>query len=306
VTGVDVVFVNVTTGKSYGQSCIVSSHAVISSAGAVGTPKLLLLSGIGPEEKLASLKIPIVSANENVGANLHDHFGVGVFAANGATTFPIVDNSVNTWGQAFWNVENDAALPLTFNIELYGYPLPGPIDGVPYPYTQLNPTRVFTDSVGVVSINSSDPDVYAYVNPNYLSTMNDKRILAYALNKSLELRAGLGLENNPEADPCLLIPGANCDTQLDTLNVYLEAGLGNPGYHLTGTAAICSVVNPLHLNVKGVRGLYVLDASLFPLSPSANTQSDIYAVAERGIDLIEASILNGFEESILDFIDCAL
>jgi len=138
---------------------------------------------------------------------------------------------------------------------------------------------------GNVTLRSNDPDDDPILNPNYLSSDIDKQVLANALNKTLQVVQNIGGMVVVD-DPCAA-PGSNCSNELATLNTYILSGAGNVGYHASGTAAICNnVTDPYTLHAKGTRGLYVLDASIFPYTPVANSQSTTYAVAERGIRLI--------------------
>eukprot|EP01112_Ceratiomyxa_fruticulosa_P008434 TRINITY_DN2187_c0_g1_i4.p1 TRINITY_DN2187_c0_g1~~TRINITY_DN2187_c0_g1_i4.p1 ORF type:complete len:107 (+),score=18.56 TRINITY_DN2187_c0_g1_i4:719-1039(+) len=85
-------------------------------------------------------------------------------------------------------------------------------------------------------------------------------------------------------DPC---DTSDCSTLLKLLNVYLSQSLApTVGYHWCGTAAIGKVVNSFNLEVKGLRGLYVLDSSVLTVAPGQNSQGSVYAVSERGVQLI--------------------
>jgi len=81
-------------------------------------------------------------------------------------------------------------------------------------------------------------------------------------------------------------PGANCSNTTGIFNAYLP--LMGTGYHYSGTNEIGKVVSPNTMAVYGTTGLYVLDASVFPLSPGVNIQLTTYAVAEKGIEMIIA------------------
>jgi len=272
VTGVQLVFINITTKAANSSTCVVSTSTVISSAGAFGTPKLLKLSGVGPRAELEAHSIPVVKDSPHVGANLVDHFSIAVTAVSGLTTLPPVPD---LYGQVFWNVLDSPLLPPDFSINV-------PVVNVGIELAIFTATRVYAESRGTVTLASNNPDADPIVNPNYLSTLTDQLVTAAAINKTVQIvnELGLFLTSNPCAS-------ADCSTLEKLLNAWLaETSTITPGYHFSGTAAIGTVTDPVSLRVTGTTGLYVLDASIFPLTPGENTQSTTYAVAERGIELI--------------------
>jgi choline dehydrogenase len=273
VTGVELVFINITTQHANSSTCVVSTNTVITSAGAFGTPKLLKLSGIGPRAELEANDIHVVVENEYVGTNLVDHFSIGIRAISYETTLPEIPD---IYGQVFWNVADSPLLPPDFSINV-------PVINVGIDIAIFTATRVYPDSRGSVTLASSDPDDPPVVNPNYLSTLRDQLVTAVAINKTTQIINQLGLYIL--GDPCL---STDCSTPLNLLNAWVETGVSTPGYHYSGTSEIGNVVDPTTLKVYGTIGLYVLDASVFPLTPGENSQSTTYAVSEKGIRLIIA------------------
>jgi len=268
VTGVELVFLN-TSYVANSTTCRVYSSTVISSAGVFGTPKLLKLSGIGPAAELASFDIPVVVDSPDVGEYLDDQFGLTMDALG---TLPLIDYAV--YGLAFFNAEDNP-----FGLDNFG------LDFAVITYEGENFANMdvfigYTQSRGTVKLASKNPDVIPIINPNYLSTASDKETLAIALNKTIHLTGLLGLTIVP--DPCAT---ADCSTLLNQLNAYL-ADFANPGYHWTGTAGLGRVIDPETMGVYGTTGLYVLDASALPATPDQNTQHSVYALSERGVELV--------------------
>jgi len=299
VTGVNISAITV-AGISTGPSCIVYSNNVIVSSGSLGTPKLLKLSGVGPAAELASHGIRVVSDVSGVGANLDDHFTMVVLTSNGALpnqTVPYNTDAPNAIGAVYYNAADGGAFAEPdFDIN---FAPAAPIVSV-FSIAKLN-----FNSRGSVKLTSTNPDTQATINFNYFSDPTDFTAAQLSLFKTRQVVAKLGL--NYFFDPCTAIPGADCSTPAGTFNAYVEAAQYTAGYHFTATSKICNVTNPATLTVKGTSGLYVLDASILPKSPSGNTQSTVYAVAEHGIDLIEQQLLrNSFEKDLADFIGWAL
>jgi choline dehydrogenase-like flavoprotein len=281
---------------------------VILSAGAIGSPHLLLLSGVGPAEQLIEHGIRVVADSPGVGANLSDH--------------PVVT--------AMWHTPRDTALweqagpvqlgrwrylrsgPLTSNIaeaggftrslpslpapDLQWHVLPVPFEreGLADPSTRAVSIMVSLVSVasrGVVRLRSTDPRHKPAIDPGYLYASEDMEPLVSGLRMAREFAAA-----GPLAGRCTMemAPGPGVRSE-EELREYVRQNLSTL-YHPVGTCAmggdsrlaasrLTSVVDP-ELRVRGVAGLRVVDASVMPEVPRGNTNAPVIAIAERAADLI--------------------
>jgi choline dehydrogenase len=281
---------------------------VILSAGAVGSPQLLMLSGIGPADHLRDIGIPVLVDSPGVGANLSDH---PVVPAQWRTP-----RSVNLWeklGPAQlmrWRLRHSG--PLTSNIaEAGGFSrtrpsLPAPDlqwHALPSPFVDqglADPQyRAFTllialvdvGSRGRVWLRSADPRHKPAIDPAYLSDSTDIEPLVEGVRLAREFAAA-----GPLAKVCTeeVGPGPEVHTNAE-VREFIRREIGTL-YHPVGTCAmggdsrlaaakIISVVDP-ELRVRGVEGLRVVDASVMPVVPRGNTNAPTIAVAERAADLI--------------------
>jgi choline dehydrogenase len=276
---------------------------VILSGGAVNSPQLLMLSGIGPAEHLIEMGIDVVAESRGVGQNLSDH-----------PVLPVVWSTPRIRG--LWEKAGNASLvrwqlthrgPLTSNIaESGGFAhsepgLPAPdlqLHVMPAPYVNQgldDPTqRAMTVLVGLIDVasrgrvrlRSADPRHRPAIDPGYLSDERDSRALAAGLKMAREF-----VTAKPMADICAseLAPGAHVRSDADLLQ-YVRNSVVTL-YHPVGTCSMGgesrwnSVVDP-ELRVRGVRGLRVVDASVMPFVPRGNTNAPTIAIAERAADLI--------------------
>jgi len=214
VTGVELVFWNTTTGKGVSSKCTVNTNVVVVSAGAIGTPKLLKLSGVGPANELTPLGIPVVSDLPEVGYNLADHYGVTVLAIDTNNILPFSSKVANFYGQLFYNVNDNPNATPEFDINLITANTLPPTILAAFSINRLNGTFR-----GNVTLRSNDPDDDPILNPNYLSSDIDKQVLAKALNKTLQVVQNIGGMVVVD-DPCAA-PGSNCSNELATLNTYI-------------------------------------------------------------------------------------
>ena len=276
---------------------------VILSGGAVNSPQLLMLSGIGPAEHLIEMGIDVHADLRGVGGNLSDH-----------PVLPVIWSTPKIRG--LWEKASNTSLlrwqlthrgPLTSNVaESGGFAhsepgLPAPdlqLHVLPAPYQNqglADPARrAMTVLVGLVDVasrgrirlRSADPRHRPAIDPGYLSDERDGRALAAGLKLAREF-----VTARPMAAICSseLAPGAHVRSDAELLD-YVRSSVVTL-YHPVGTCTMGgdsrwnSVVD-LELRVRGVTGLRVVDASVMPVVPRGNTNAPTIAIAERAADLI--------------------
>jgi len=281
---------------------------VIVSAGAVNSPKLLQLSGIGPTGLLNGLGIPVVAPLEGVGENLRDHYTVRLVARarnvrtiNEYARWPRLPLEVAKWlagkpsvlaicptiayvhGKSHPDIE-DSDLRILFTPGSYKEGRIYVLDD--YPGMTCGAAQPRPESSGYVRIRSRDPAEPPIVQPNYLAAETDRQVTLAGL------RLARALLNRPELAhyfDCETLPGPGVDTDDELLDFARRRG--NTGYHLVGAcrmgpASDTRAVVDDELRVHGVQGLRVVDSSIMPMLPSANTFASTIAIAEKGADLI--------------------
>ena len=281
---------------------------VIVSAGAVNSPKLLQLSGIGPAGLLNDLGAPVVAPLAGVGENLRDHYSVrmtararNVVTINEYARWPRLPLEVAKWlgrkpsvlalcptiafvhGKSHPDLE-ESDLRILFTPGSYQDGRVYVLDD--FPGMTCGAAQPRPESTGYVRAVSRDPADAPVVQPNYLAAEADQRITLAGL------RLARALLNSPELAPFFeteTLPGAAVNSDDELLDFARQRG--NTGYHLVGTcrmgpATDATAVVDDELRVHGVGNLRVIDASIMPMLPSANTFASTIAIAEKGADLI--------------------
>jgi len=271
---------------------------VIVSAGAYGSPQILMLSGIGPAGKLASFGIsPIVDLP--VGSNLQDHpllpmsyltdesslYGAG--SSENAALFlqgrgPLTSNVAE--GGVFLSTCGDNSVPdVQFEMAPVLYfdeGLSPPADhGFTMTTTLLKPT-----SRGSVALRSPRPDAKPRISHNYLATEDDRATMIASVRLAMDVFAQSNLTKLQRSP--FSIPHSNSEADIVA---FIEQRLAT-NYHPSCTCAIGGVVDS-DLRVFGVAGLRVVDASVMPSIVRGNTNAAVIAIAERAADIL---IGNGF------------
>ncbi|WP_439615714.1 GMC family oxidoreductase [Shinella sp.] len=288
---------------------------VILSAGAVNTPQILQLSGIGEPAMLKRHGIEVVHAADQVGRNLQDHIG---FDHLYASQRPTLNDVLRPWwgrlavglryvltrsgplslsvnqGGGFFRTSPERTRP---NMQLYFSPVsytraipgrralmsPDPFSGFLVGVSNCHPT-----SRGALAIRSADPFAAPEIRPNYLSTDEDVQELLEAAH-FLRRLAGTGPMR--EIIQHEIKPGADITSDEDLVaDIRQRSG---SVFHPCGTCAMgpepaTSVVDP-RLRVHGVDGLRVVDASIFPRITAGNINAPTIMVGEKGADLILAA-----------------
>ncbi|KLO19189.1 aryl-alcohol oxidase-like protein [Schizopora paradoxa] len=304
------------------RSTVTASKEVILSAGAIGTPQILMLSGVGDEKALKTLGINTLVNLPDVGQNLQDHpIMSNYFFVNSNNTFDNVlrNTSILNADLALW-MENHtglfsdgpangvAFLRMPSNssaIKEFGDPTAGPLsahielvfaDGfaattTPQPPTgqflTINSAVVSPTSRGSVTLNSSDPFVFPNIDPNFFATTFDQQVMLQAVKFSrqfVQAQPWAGFVQNRTG------PVGDAETDDDIIAASRQAIVTI--FHPTSTARMSpvganfGVVDP-DLLLKGADGLRVVDASIFPIIPAAHTVAPTYIVAERAAELIK-------------------
>ncbi|ASJ73691.1 GMC family oxidoreductase [Granulosicoccus antarcticus] len=284
---------------------------VILSAGAVDTPKLLQLSGIGDSAQLEKHQIAVLKHLPAVGKNLQDHLCVSYYYRANIRTLNdeflslsgkvkaalqylltrkgSLSMSVNQAGGFFKgdDSEAEANIQLYFNPMSYQIPVDPKADLVPEPYSgfllAFNACR--PSSRGSIELASASVSDAALIKPNYLSTEKDINEVIQGSRLIRKIMNSGALQSVTEAE---VIPGAAVASDEQMLQYFRENG--GSIYHLCGSCAMgsdaaTSVVDN-RLRVHGVKGLRIVDASIFPSIPSGNINAPVMMVAEKGADMI--------------------
>jgi choline dehydrogenase len=255
---------------------------VIVCAGAIGTPRLLMLSGIGPAGQLRGLGIDPVADLPGVGQNLVDHPVVMVTCA--ATT-PMPGSRYNN-GEMYAALRSPHAGDWP-DLELFPILLPLAAPGFRPPDRgyALSVSVVAPDSSGSVTLASADPAAAPVIDPGFLRDRRDVDRFESGLDlirraAATDALARLGTE---------IHPGPDVRTS-DGLRDYIRRGVGSH-YHPAGTCRLgddgdASAVVDLDLRVRGVEGARVADASVLPVIPNVPLNATVLAVAEKAAALI--------------------
>jgi pyridoxine 4-oxidase len=254
---------------------------VLLCAGAIDSPRLLMLSGIGPADDLRSFGIPIAIDVPDVGRHLEDHLLVAGVAYKARREVP---RSHYNHADALLYVPQtapDASPELLVMCLSLPFVLPsvGPLASPAY---VLVPCLMRPRSRGSVRLASDNPRASALIDPNYLSEPADLSILAEGVALARDIGAGAAFAEW-RAEEIYPGPGwANIATRHDFIR-----RAANSFHHPVGTCRIGSVVDEA-LRVKGIAGLRVIDASVLPGIPAAMANAAVTAVAEKASDLVLA------------------
>jgi choline dehydrogenase len=252
---------------------------VVLSAGAIGTPQLLMLSGVGPAGHLRELGIEVVADLPGVGANLQDH---PMSQVAYTATHPVGPGGYTTRPHVLLRSDLSAAPDLqVLFVEFPVHPrkAPGPEDGYSILFSLMTPA-----SRGTVRLASADPAEPPLIDPRYLTDPSDIARMTTGLRVAREIGSARALAAVRGRE---LFPGPDAQTD-EALHAYLRATLSTY-FHPVGTAKIgtdaMAVVDPL-LQVQGIANLRIADASVMPSIVSANTNATVLAIAERAASLI--------------------
>lgn len=294
VTGARVLKLQIEAGRCTGLTVLQAGESrrlrarrgVIVTAGAIDTPRLMLLSGIGPAAQLTALGIDVVIDSAEVGANLHDHPLVGGIAYQAPQA--IAPSAYNHGeGMLFARLGAGSAVP---DVLVMCVTVPFVIPSVgPAPdncYT-LVPCVLQPESRGTVALQSADPLAPARIDPATYAAGADLERMVDAIELCRELAAESPLRAMSARE---VYPGPALRGRA-ALREFARRGT-SPFYHPVGTmrmgADAAAPVTP-DLRVRGVERLWIADASVMPRIVPAMTNAATLAIAERAADLISSS-----------------
>ncbi|MBI2754980.1 MAG: GMC family oxidoreductase N-terminal domain-containing protein [Betaproteobacteria bacterium] len=283
-----------------------ADREVILAAGAIGSPQILQLSGIGPGALLAKHGIAVVQELPGVGENLHDHLQIRMqYKVKNVRTLNELANS--WWGKLSMGLEylffrtgpltmppsqlgafakSDPGQP-TPNIEWHVQPLSLDKFGDPlHPFPAITPSvcNLRPTSRGWVRIKSPDPRDYPEIKLNYLATSEDRKVAVDGMRFTRRIMAAKALARY---EPEEFRPGPAAQTDEELARAAGE--LGTTIFHPIGTCKMgadpMAVVDDT-LRVHGVDRLRVVDASIMPRITSGNTNAPTYMIAEKGAEMI--------------------
>lgn len=280
---------------------------VIVSSGTANTAKLLQMSGVGPAWLLGELGVPVI-ADLPVGENFRDHYSTRIVArVKNVKTMNEMSHGLNLMGQIarwalgkpsimaltpsvvhwFWQTEDTMRQPDlqgVFSPASYKAGFVGLLDD--YPGMTCGVWQHRPESIGHVRARSTDPFVDPIIQPNYLKDPMDQRVLVKGMHLARKLLHTSALAPFFDRDE---LPDAGVHTDDEWLHYARQ--YGSTAYHLIGTARMgpasdkTSVVDD-QLRVHGLQGLRIVDASIMPNMPSANTYSSTMMIAEKASDMI--------------------
>ncbi|GBD43236.1 Alcohol dehydrogenase [acceptor] [bacterium HR40] len=285
-----------------------AAREVLVACGAVQSPQLLMLSGVGPADELSAFGIPVVQDLPGVGKQLQDHFQARtVWRCSRPLTLNDVQHSL--WRRIragiewalfrtgpltvgagivtlFWKTRDELDLAdVEFHVIPFSADRPGeklhPFSGFTVSVCQLRP-----ESRGEIRLRSPDPRDPPRIFANYLATETDRRTMV----------DGLKLVRRVMAQPAMApwceqeyLPGIDCRSDEELLDFVRRTG--STIFHPTSTCAMGPAEERLavvdeRLRVRGLEGLRVVDASIMPAVVSANTNAAVIMIAEKASDMI--------------------
>lgn len=284
---------------------------VIVTSGAIGTPKLMMLSGVGPAAHLSEHGINVVADLPGVGENLNDHFGIDIVAEltghysldkynkwyNAAwagleymafKSGPVTSNVVE--GGAFWHSGLSASdVPdLQFHF-LAGAGAEAGVPSVPPGSSgiTLNSYTVRPKSRGTVRLRSDDPAALPIIDPNFLAEPDDLKCSVEGVKKSVEIFRQSSLQKYIRA---IHFPDDSVKTQKDFEDYARQ--YGRTSYHPTCTCKMgtddMSVVDA-QCRVRGLDGIRICDSSIMPSLIGSNTNAPTIMIAEKAADLVRGN-----------------
>lgn len=314
-TGVLVTRVVVEKGRAVGVEIVARPGAqpeilyadaeVIVSSGAIGSPKLLLQSGIGPGDHLKSVGVKPVHDLPGVGSNMQDHLDLfAICECSGDFTYdsyakphktlwagiqylllkkgPAASSLFETGG--FWYADPTAASPdIQFHLGL-GSGIEAGVEKLKNAGVTLNSAFLRPRSRGTVRLKSADPAEMPLIDPNYWADPYDRQMSLKGLRIAREILRQPALKSFIDRE---VVPGPKLTSDDDLIDYACRSA--KTDHHPVGTCRMgvddTAVVTP-DLRLRGIDSLRVCDASVMPRVPSSNTNAPTIMVGEKGADLI--------------------
>ena len=280
---------------------------VLLASGAIGSPRLLQLSGIGPADHLSGLGIKVVHDQPQIGANLQDHLDLYCIAElKGPYSYdryakphwavlaglqylvarrgPVASSLFETGG--FWYADPDARSPdIQFHLGL-GTGIEHGVASMPQGGITLNSCHLRPRSRGSVRLQSADPAQAPLIDPNYLADPIDRDRTIRGLKLTQEILAQSPLQ------PYILaqrLPGPEVRTDDDYFNFICQHS--KTSHHCAGTCRMGAddgAVVDVRLRFNGIDGLRIVDNSIMPTVISSNTNAAAIMIGEKAADMIKA------------------
>jgi choline dehydrogenase len=290
------------TGVELRSGEIVPADEVILCGGAVNSPQLLQLSGIGNARELEPLGIDVVHDLPAVGENLQDH--LEVYIQHASTQAVSMQPALKKWRRpeigarwlflrsgpgatnhfeagGFVRSNDEVAYPnLMFHFLPLAIRYDGSSPGAKHGY-QVHVGPMYSDVRGSVKITSTDPAVHPALRFNYLSTPTDRRewVEAIRVARSILAQEAFTIYEGGETSPG---PTVQSDDEI----LGWVARDAETALHPSCTCAMGTVVDPATMRVYGLDGIRVVDASVFPTIPNGNIYAPVMMIAEKAADLI--------------------
>jgi len=298
-------------GRATGVEMMEGSHIeasceVILSSGAIGSPRMLQLSGVGPADDLSALGIDVILDQPNVGANLQDHLDLyAICEVTGPHTYdrfaklhlsayaalqylltrkgPVASSLFETGG--FWYADPDARSPDTQMHLGLGTGIEAGVEAMPNGGVTLNACFLRPRSRGTVRLQSSDPAKMPLIDPNYLADPYDREMSIRGLKLVQNILAQDALK------PFILaerLPGPDVTSDEDYFNFICTHS--KTSHHCAGTCRMgvdTGAVTDPRLRLNGINGLRVADASIMPQVNSSNTNAPTIMIGEKAADMIK-------------------
>ncbi len=288
---------------------------VVLTAGAIGTPQILMLSGLGPGAQLQRLGLPVHRDLPGVGANLQDHLQIRTaFRITGART--LNDMSASLWGKAriaaTYALTRSGPMAMapsqlgiftrshprfeTPNVEFHVQPLSLAAFGQPldrFSAVTVSVCNLRPHSTGTVTLASPDPGKAPLIAPNYLSTGEDVDVAVASIRLARRLMATSRMQ---QFAPDEVAPGKVLDS--DAALAEAAGRIATTIFHPVGTARMGRADDPnavvdANLNLRGVENVMIADASVMPRIVSGNTHAPVVMIAERATDIVRAAARQG-------------
>ena len=274
-------------GVQTSQGSFYANGEVIICCGAIDTPKLLLLSGIGPHDHLKTIGIPTILNARGVGSHLLDH-PEGVL--NWELNCPMPKEFINYWEVGLFDKTSpdlgdpDIMMHLgiiifDMNTKLYGYPT------ATHGFS-LTPNVTRARSEGTIRLQSTNPDDNPLIDFKYFTDPYDERIIVSGFKRAREIASQPALSKWIKRE---LTPGPNVKTD-EEISDYIRK-TSNTVYHAAGSCKMGHIYDPLavvdhELRVYGIANLRIADSSIFPTMIGVNPNITIMMIGERCADFI--------------------